>query len=294
MQRELVLFLSPELVNTLKDAVERSDSWHSTIYSTGPQRQQSLRDVEGLTSLLRNADTCFIATHTDFTQDACIEVEEGMALGSACKKAGVKNIVLSSHISCEKTIGIPAKHYDAKAEIYTYMRHKLELPVTMVNIPPTFDLFFNFLCPSTTTNGSYQVVFPCVGPAPIDFIASEDIGKCLLPVFEHPEVFRCKTVALCGDKLTGKMVVSILNQELAPMYFRERQVTTQDVRDRSAVGAIDMANMFEFLGRTDLKSSLSGTKELYPLVKSFKSWLADNKVLLVEATLSNLSDNIST
>ena len=45
-----------------------------------------------------------------------------MCIGQACKKAGVKHIVLSAHLHCEKTIGIPARHYNAKAEIYTYMR----------------------------------------------------------------------------------------------------------------------------------------------------------------------------
>ena len=35
-------------------------------------------------------------------------------------------------------------------------------------------------------------------------------------------------------------------------------MTVQEVRDRPIAGAIDYANMFEFLGRADLKSSLNG------------------------------------
>lgn len=58
----------------------------------------------------------------DYVVNFSIAVQEGMCIGQACKKAGVKHIVLAAHLHCEKTIGIPAKHYDAKAEIYTYMR----------------------------------------------------------------------------------------------------------------------------------------------------------------------------
>lgn len=67
-------------------------------------------------------------------------------------------------------------------------------------------------------------VFPTVGPASIDFIATEDIGRCLLPIFGNPQVFSTKTVPLCADKLIGKKILTILNEELSPMIFFERQV----------------------------------------------------------------------
>ena len=74
------------------------------------------------------------------------------------------------------------------------------------------------------------LVFPTVGPAAIDFIATEDIGVCLLTVFDYPEVFRSKTVGLVGDKLLGKMVVTILNEELSPMSFKHRQASIIQLR----------------------------------------------------------------
>ena len=56
-------------------------------------------------------------------------------------------------------------------------------------------------------------MFPAVGPASIDFIALDDVGCCLLPILDNPEAFSCKTVALSGDKLTGKMVTKIMFEE---------------------------------------------------------------------------------
>jgi len=51
-----------------------------------------------------------------------VVVKQGVAIGDACKRSGVANIILSSHLHVENTIGVPAKHYDAKAEIYSYIR----------------------------------------------------------------------------------------------------------------------------------------------------------------------------
>ena len=73
--------------------------------------------VPFLNSCTTSADTLPLYSSTSL-----ITVQEGMCIGQACKKAGVNHIVLSAHLHCEKTIGIPARHYDAKAEIYTYMR----------------------------------------------------------------------------------------------------------------------------------------------------------------------------
>ena len=69
---------------------------------------------------VKKAPTSFL--NTTHISTSLITVQEGMCIGQACKKARVKHIVLSAHLHCEKTIGIPARHYDAKAEIYTYMR----------------------------------------------------------------------------------------------------------------------------------------------------------------------------
>jgi len=67
-------------------------------------------------------------------------------------------------------------------------------------------------------------VFPAVGPACIDFISLKDVGSCLLTILENPKVFESKTVALSGDKLTGRIVTKILNDELYPMKFVQKQV----------------------------------------------------------------------
>ena len=61
-----------------------------------------------------------IATHIAWLYvDA---VRQGKALGEACKRAGVPHVIISAHVSCQSTIGIPARHYDSKAEIYDYLR----------------------------------------------------------------------------------------------------------------------------------------------------------------------------
>jgi len=288
MQRKLVLLLPTELEGSITRAVQHGGQWEVKVIKTGADRQQSLTDVDRLTEQLQGADSCFISTSTDFNNDRNVEVQEGMCIGQACKKAGVKHVVLAAHLHCEKTIGIPAKHYDAKAEIYTYMRQTLGLPVTMLNIPPFYEMFFDFLCPAPQPENFFELVFPSVGPASIDFIALDDVGCCLIPILDNPEVFSCKTIALSGDKLTGKIVTKILCEE-TNLRLSQKQVTVQQVRERNYTGAIDIANMFEFLGRGDLKASTNGTQELYGGLQDFRFWVQQNLDKLMNCILNNRS-----
>ena len=57
------------------------------------------------------------------------------------------------------------------------------------------------------------------------------------------------------------------------MYLK---VTVQEVRDRPIAGAIDYANMFEFLGRADLKSSLNG--ESFVMILSLSGDRLDSRL----------------
>jgi len=72
-----------------------------------------------------------------------------MAIGEACKLARVSQVIVVTYIHVERTIGISARHYDAKAEIYEHLRLNLQLPVTAVSVPPYYEYFTDLLRPTT-------------------------------------------------------------------------------------------------------------------------------------------------
>lgn len=41
--------------------------------------------------------------------------------------------------------------------VFLLFRHDLELPVTMVNVPPLYEMFYDFLCPASNQWQQYEI-----------------------------------------------------------------------------------------------------------------------------------------
>lgn len=284
---KIVLFIDGDLGWKVVETVEKDTRWETCVVFTGKKRgscKSSVRDVDvsntkTLEQVLSGAQVCFIATETDLEdpQGKDKEVAIGKSIGQACKTARVPHVIALTYINVERTIGIPARHYDAKAEIYEHLKFSLQLQVTAVSVPPVYEYFAGLLKPSTKDHVSYVLDFPDLGGAALDMISMADAAECIRQILIQRSQFINKTVSLSGTKLTGKDVAATLSQLLPKKTFKFRQATVQEFRDRQFPGSIDYANMFEFLRRADLKNSVELTRQIHPQLQDFSSWAKANK-----------------
>lgn len=215
---------------------------------------------------------------TNFWEHFQAEREQGRNLIDAVAAAGVGHFILSTLPSAQKISGgeLHAPHLDIKAELETYAR-SLKLPATFVHVAFYYENFLTFFPPQAGPDGAYSFGFP-QGDTPLAMTAVEDVGGVVAPLFDHPEAYLHKTIGIVGDDRPPHEYAQVMTRVFG------RSVTYHHVpRETFAAlgfpGAEDLANMFEFNRRfipnrsTDLKQS----RQLYPAIQSFESWLVRNK-----------------
>lgn len=215
---------------------------------------------------------------TSFWEHFDREYEQGINLVDAVADAGVGHFVFSTLPPVDRlTDGeLSVPHFDLKARMEEYAR-ELELPATFVHVACYFDNFLAWLAPRRQEDGSYRFGFP-QGETRLAGVASEDVGGVVAVVFERREEFLGRTVYLVGDDLPPSDYAEIMAR------VSGRAVTYGHVpREVFAAygfpGAEDLANMFEFY-RTrvpDRQADLLSTRELYPEVQGFESWLTKHR-----------------
>ena len=169
-------------------------------------------------------------------------------------------------------------HFDGKADA----NHLF----TDAGVPTTFLLtsFYweNFIYlgmgPKKGADGQFAIRLP-MGDKMLPGIAAEDIGKCAYGVFKRGPEFIGKTVAIAGEKLTGKQMAAAFSQAMSqPVHYNE--ISPETYRGLGFPGADDLGNMFQF--KRDFEDYFSGvrspafSRDLNPSLLDFKTWLAHN------------------
>ena len=111
-------------------------------------------------------------------------------------------------------------------------------------------------------------------------IAADDIGKCAFGIFKAGDKFKNQTVAIAGEKLTGKQMAETFS-EVYGKKVHYNAVEPSVYRSFDFPGADDLGNMFQFkadfedyfCGKRDIEKS----RELNPELLSFREWLQKNK-----------------
>jgi len=212
---------------------------------------------------------------TNFWEHFDREYQHGINLVDAVADSGIGHFVFSTLPNVEQLTGgeLRVPHFDLKARMEAYAR-ELNLPATYVHIAYYFDNFLHFLVPQKQPDGTFAFGFP-QGDTPLAGIAAEDVGGAVATIFEDRERFLGQTIYLVGDDLPAAEYAAAMTR------ITQRPVSYTHIprevyaADGSAVTE-DLANMFEFyrtrvLNRT---ADLAQTRELFPGVQSFESWLA--------------------
>ncbi len=225
------------------------------------------------------------------------EKQQAMNMAIAAKEANLKHVIWSTLEDTRRWIPLTDErmptlqgkykvpHFDAKGEANQYFVDN-GVPVTFLNTSFYWENFIYFgLGPQPGPDGKLGITFP-MGDKRLPGIASEDIGKCALGIFKAGNKFVGKTVGIAGEHVTGKAMAAgfarVLNKEVV-----YNDVPPDIYRSFGFPGADEMGNMFQF--KRDFEEDycnardLEFARSLNPELKSFDTWLTENKDKLVNA-----------
>jgi uncharacterized protein YbjT (DUF2867 family) len=220
------------------------------------------------------------------------EKEEAKSIAKAAKDAGIKHIIWSTLEDTRNWIPLndnrmptlgngkyKVPHFDAKGESNKYFTAQ-NLPVTFLLTSFYWDNFIYFgMGPKKGADGKLAITLP-MGDKKLPGISAEDIGKSAYSIFKKGNEFIGKTVGITGENLTGKMMADSFTKALGKEVVYSA-VPFDVFRSFGFPGADDLGNMFQF--KHDFEDYFCGvrsvafTKSLNPSLKSFDTWLNENK-----------------
>lgn len=211
---------------------------------------------------------------TNFWEHFDAEYQHGVNLVDAAVAAGVQHLVLSTLPSVEKfTDGaLVVPHFDIKGRIEEYARGT-DVPATFVHIAYYFENFLAWFAPKLQEDGVYHFGFP-QGDTPLAGIGVEDVGGAVATLFERRDTFLGEAVFLAGDDLPPAEYAALMS-EASGKPVRYDHIPQEVFAGFGFPGADDLAAMFEFY-RSWVPSrapDVERTRELYPDVQDFKTWV---------------------
>lgn len=164
-------------------------------------------------------------------------------------------------------------HFDAKGEADELFT-KYGVPTTFLRTTFYFDAFTTTMPPTRNADGVLTITFP-MGGQRLSGVASDDIGRSALAVFEHPDLIG-ETVSIAGDHLTGDEYAAALTDAIGEQVVYHAP-TVEEYRTYPFPMAVEMANMFQFYAENHDEftgdRNLAKVRELNPELQSFATWL---------------------
>jgi uncharacterized protein YbjT (DUF2867 family) len=251
-------------------------------------------DVDDVESLKRAFDGAYGAFCVTFFWEHFSpekEAEHARNMATAAKEAGVEHVIWSTLEDTRQWVPLEddrmptlmehykVPHFDAKGASDRVFE-EMEVPTTYLRTSFYWDNLIHFgMGPQKADKGGLTFALP-MGDKKLAGIAAEDIGKCALGVFKRGSELIGETVGIAGGHLTGEEMASVLSDALG------REVTYNAVpfdvyRSFDFPGADDLGNMFQFYHDFEEifrdSRDLDFSRSVNPDLKSFSSWLAENK-----------------
>ncbi len=219
------------------------------------------------------------------------EIAQIESIAKAAKAANVKHIIWSTledtrnwvPLSDNRMPTIHGKykvpHFDSKGGSDKFFTD-LNLPVTFLLTSFYWENFIYFgMGPKRGQDGKLTLTIP-IGDRKLPSISAEDIGKCAYSIFKKGNEFIGKRVGIAGEHLTGKVMANTFTKTLGEEVVYNA-VPFDVYRSFGFPGADDLGNMFQynhdfadyFCGARSIEFS----KSLNPSLKSFDTWLKENK-----------------
>ena len=142
--------------------------------------------------------------------------------------------------------------------------------------PIYFENFLYFFPPRPADDGAFQFGFP-QGDTPLAAISVQDVGRIVAPIFEQPDVYIGKVLALAGDERPAASYAEAMSRQ-SGANIRYAYVPRETYAALGFPGAEDLADMFEFY-RLHIPSRVQNIKEcraIDPELQNFDTWIERN------------------
>ncbi|MDR0306733.1 MAG: NmrA/HSCARG family protein [Chitinispirillales bacterium] len=188
------------------------------------------------------------------------EVNQGITLIDAAKRAGVKRFVYNSVASADMNTGVPL--FDSKAKIEEYLRNS-GLDYTVIR--PVF--FMDNLIDMRDSIYDGRLRLGIEADVPLQMISVYDIGRFVALAFSEPENWIGRTIEIAGDELTGPQMAELLGKAIGRKVVFEAQ--SYDEIERSSA---DMAMMYEWFNLKGYSVDVKSVRKIMPDVETFRDW----------------------
>ncbi len=181
-----------------------------------------------------------------------VEVQQGITLADAAKKANVKHFVYTSVGSANRNTGVP--HFDTKWKVEQHIS-QLGLPATILRPVWFMENFGTYFLPSPEG----VLVVPLRPDKKLHMIAVQDIGEFGAAAFLRPAEFIGQAIDLAGDEMTPPEVAAHLSRTMGrPIQFQ--QMPDEQVE---ATMGYDFAVMFRWLNEVGFSVDIPALRQRF-------------------------------
>lgn len=235
-------------------------------------------DLDDRASIATALEGCYGAFGvTNFWEHFAKEREQGQNLVRAVADSGVQHFVFSTLPPIEKATSgaLRSPHFDIKAEHEVYAR-SLGIPATFVHVPFYYENFLYFFPPRPAGDGTFEFGFP-QGDTPLAAMSVQDVGRIVAAIFERPDVYIGKVLALAGDERPAASYAEAMSRA-SGVTIRYSHVPRETFAAFGFPGAEDLADMFEFyrLHIPSRRQNMEECRAIAPEVQDFDTWVARN------------------
>lgn len=215
---------------------------------------------------LQGADGVFaVSTFIEAGMDG--EVQQGITLADAAKKASVKHFVYTSVGSANRNTGVP--HFDTKWKVEQHIS-QLGLPATILRPVWFMENFGTYFLPSPEG----VLTIPLRPDKKLQMIAVQDIGEFGAAAFLRPAELIGQAIDLAGDEMAPAEIAAHLSRTMGrPIQFQQMP----DGQVEAAMGH-DFAVMFRWLNEVGFSVDIPALRQRFGIpLTSFTEVIARAK-----------------
>lgn len=253
--------------------------------------QADLEDERSLKRALAGTYGAFCVTNfwEHFSPEK--EIEQAANLAEAAFHADLQHVIWSTLEDTRKWVPLDdgrmptlmdkykVPHFDAKGEANAEFESR-DVPTTYLLTSFYWDNLVHLgMEPKRADDGVLELVMP-MADKPLPGIAAADIGKCAFGLFAAGDKYIGRTVGIAGEHLTGTQMAAALSAALGEE-VRYVPIEPAVYRKFGFPGAEDLGNMYQFKSEFNedfcAARNVDEARALYPALKSFREWLAENE-----------------
>jgi len=218
------------LVNYVLNDPQLSKQYHIRAISRDPSKSAAkalqqkgvevvsadVSDTSSLAPALKGAHTVFIMTISDFQKGTkAREIAQGKAVADAAVSAKAKYIIFSTLANAGEVSGgkiTTVQHFDAKAEIETYIRG---LPVKSAFFAPGgfMQNFSTMEAPQPVGNGTYMMANIMTPESVVPLIDIHETGHWVGAILAEPDKYAGKVFAAAEGLYSKQQIAEIISQK---------------------------------------------------------------------------------